>query len=563
MPFQLSPGVLVTEQDLTTIVPAVATTPGGFVGSFEWGPIEEVMVIDSENTLVSKVGAPNANTASSFYTAANFLAYGNQLLTIRASGPNARNAIANANVAAAVSPDLVKNSSLYETVIAPVNSLVSAKYAGQLGNSLRVSMADANTWSSWAYASEFDRAPSTSSFVSALGGSNDELHVVILDRTGLISGTANTVIEKFGFVSKCADVTSFDGTSTYYRNVLNNSKYLWWRGHPIQFGSGAGNNWGTAGTTAFSVLTSNVTIDLFGGANDLATDGNIISAYDILGNDEAYDVSLLPMGASNSAVITYVISNLAERRKDCMVFFSPPLSSVQANVTQPVTSIISFRNNTMANISSSYAVMDSGWKYQYDRYNDVYRWVPLNGDVAGLCARTDLTNDPWWSPAGLNRGQIKNVVKLAYSPNKTDRDLLYKNGVNPVISVIGSGTVLYGDKTLQIKPSAFDRINVRRLFIVLEKAIATASKYSLFEFNDAFTRAQFKNLVEPYLRDVQGRRGITDFLVVCDTTNNTGEVIDRNEFVADIYIKPARSINFITLNFIATRTGISFSEVGA
>jgi len=269
------------------------------------------------------------------------------------------------------------------------------------------------------------------------------------------------------------------------------------------------------------------------------------------------------MGASNSAVITYVISNLAERRKDCMVFFSPPLSSVQANVTQPVTSIISFRNNTMANISSSYAVMDSGWKYQYDRYNDVYRWVPLNGDVAGLCARTDLTNDPWWSPAGLNRGQIKNVVKLAYSPNKTDRDLLYKNGVNPVISVIGSGTVLYGDKTLQIKPSAFDRINVRRLFIVLEKAIATASKYSLFEFNDAFTRAQFKNLVEPYLRDVQGRRGITDFLVVCDTTNNTGEVIDRNEFVADIYIKPARSINFITLNFIATRTGISFSEVGA
>ena len=243
-----------------------------------------------------------------------------------------------------------------------------------------------------------------------------------------------------------------------------------------------------------------------------------------------------------------------------VVFISPPDTSVINNAGSEATSIVTFRDTLT---SSSYAVLDSGWKYQYDRYNDVYRWVPLNGDTAGTTVRTDFVADPWFSPAGFNRGQIKNVVKLAYSPSKTDRDTLYKKGVNPVVSFPGNGTVLFGDKTLLAKPSAFDRINVRRLFIVLEKSIATAAKYQLFEFNDGFTRAQFKNLVEPFLRDVQGRRGITDFKVVCDESNNTGEVIDGNEFVADIFIKPARAINFIQLNFVATRTGISFETVGA
>ena len=228
------------------------------------------------------------------------------------------------------------------------------------------------------------------------------------------------------------------------------------------------------------------------------------------------------------------------------------------NAGDEATDVLAFRNTLT---STSYAVLDSGWKYQYDKYNDKYRWIPLNADVAGLCARTDAIADPWFSPGGLNRGQIKNVVKLAYSPDKTDRDTLYKKGVNPVVAFPGEGTVLFGDKTLLAKPSAFDRINVRRLFIVLEKAIATAAKYQLFEFNDAFTRAQFRNLVEPFLRDIKGRRGIYDFRVICDETNNTGEVIDRNEFVADIYIKPARSINFISLNFIATRTGVAFEEI--
>ena len=205
--------------------------------------------------------------------------------------------------------------------------------------------------------------------------------------------------------------------------------------------------------------------------------------------------------------------------------------------------------------------MDSGYKYQYDKFNDVYSNVPLNGDTAGLMARTDNVRDPWYSPAGFNRGNVKNVTRLTYNPRKADRDQLYKSGVNPVVTFPGQGTVLFGDKTLLAKPSAFDRINVRRLFIVLEKAISTAAKFTLFEFNDAFTRAQFRNLVEPFLRDVQGRRGIFDFRVVCDETNNTPEVIDRNEFIGDIYIKPARSINFIQLNFIAVRTGVEFEEV--
>jgi phage tail sheath protein FI len=249
---------------------------------------------------------------------------------------------------------------------------------------------------------------------------------------------------------------------------------------------------------------------------------------------------------------------LAESRKDCLIFLSPELNDVVNNSGNEVTDILSLRNSFT---SSSFAVMDSGWKYQYDKYNDVYRWIPLNGDTAGLCARTDLERDPWFSPAGFNRGQIKNVVKLAWNPTKSERDSLYKAGVNPIVTFPGEGTVLYGDKTLLSRPSAFDRINVRRLFIVLEKAIARAARSSLFEFNDEFTRSQFVNLVEPFLRDVQGRRGIFDYRVVCDTTNNTPEVIDRNEFVGDIYIKPARSINFIQLNFVAVRTGVSFNEI--
>jgi phage tail sheath protein FI len=298
---------------------------------------------------------------------------------------------------------------------------------------------------------------------------------------------------------------------------------------------------------------------LVNGVSGAVTDANRITGYDLFSNADEVDISLVMTGAANNAVVQHVIDNIAISRKDCVAFVSPEFSDVVNQAGSEATNAIERRNNIGR--STSYAVMDSSWKYQFDKYNNVYRWVPCNGDIAGLCVRTDFERDPWYSPAGFNRGQLKNVVKLSFNPDKADRDDLYKNGINPIVTFTGEGTILFGDKTMQSKPSAFDRINVRRLFIVLEKAIARAAKYSLFEFNDAFTRAQFVSLVEPFLRDVQGRRGIFDFRVVCDETNNTGEVIDRNEFVGDIYIKPARSINFIQLNFVAVRTGVAFDEI--
>lgn len=564
MAFQLSPGVLVTEKDLTSIVPQVATTAGGFAGAFQWGPVMEVVTVDSENTLVERFGKPNDTVFKSFFTAANFLSYGNNLQVVRTVDQNiARNAKSNVNATAVI----IRNGDHYTASYSSGQGSVgewAAKYPGALGNSLKISMCDANTWAGWAYASNFDDKPVTSTYVSSLGGSMDEMHIIVIDEDGLWSGTQGTVLERFSYVSKAADAKNPDGSSSYYKDVINNtSKYIWWMDHNANVTS-TGTAWGSdANSSVFANLTStgNVAHSLTGGVSgDSATTGNITTGLALFANDELYDISLIVTGESDATIANYAISSVAEVRKDAVVFISPPQSNVVNNSGSEASSIVSYRDTLT---SSSYAVLDSGWKYQYDRYNDKYRWVPLNGDTAGLAVRTDFVADPWFSPAGFNRGQIKNVVKLAYSPGKTDRDTLYKKGINPVVSFPGNGTVLFGDKTLLAKPSAFDRINVRRLFIVLEKAIATAAKFQLFEFNDAFTRAQFRNLVEPFLRNVQGRRGITDYKVVCDETNNTGEVIDRNEFIADIFVKPARSINFIQLNFIATRTGISFEEVGA
>ena len=562
MAFQLSPGVLVTEQDLTSVVPAVATTAGGFAGAFAWGPVGVVTTVDSENALVTRFGKPNSSTFQSFFTAANFLSYGNNLQVIRVvNQATARNAKSNAAATAVI----IRNEDHYDASFSAGEANVgewAAKYPGTLGNSLKVSIADANVFSTWTYSANFDAAPGTSAYVSGLGGSHDELHIAVIDEDGLFSGTAGTVVEKFAFASKASDGKRADGTSAYYKDVVNTqSAYIYWMDHTANV-TATGTAWGNAANASlFANLTSNVTLSLAGGVSaDAPTDGNITSALALFANDEKFDISLLPLGAASATVVNYAISSVAEVRKDVIVFASPTLANVVNNAGAEATDVVTFRESLT---SSSYAVLDSGWKYQYDRYNDVYRWIPLNGDTAGLAVRTDFVADPWFSPAGFNRGQVKNVVKLAYSPSKTDRDTLYKKGVNPVVTFPGNGTVLFGDKTLLAKPSAFDRINVRRLFIVLEKAIATAAKFQLFEFNDPFTRAQFRNLVEPFLRDVQGRRGITDFKVVCDESNNTGQVIDTNNFVADIFIKPARAINFIQLNFIATRSGISFEEVGA
>lgn len=554
----ISPGVQVTEKDLTAVVPAVATTVGGFVGAFQWGPVEEVMTVDNEGTLVERFGKPNNDTYESFFTAANFLSYGNNLQVIRVvNGASAKNAIANASANAIIIKNENHYLSTYEDSSASVGPF-AAKFPGVIGNGLLVSMADGNVFGAWGYKDLFDNAPNTSDYVEGLNGTDDELHLIIIDSNGTWTGTPGTVLEKHPYLSKASDAKNADGSSAYYKDVINNrSKFIWWMDHPDGM-----TNWGNAAlNTAFTNLDDDVTVTLSKGVSaDTPADANIIAGLSLFTNDEQYDLSLLPLGKASQAVVDYAISSVAEVRRDCIVFFSPELADVLDNVGQEATDVTAFRDTLP---SSSYAVMDSGWKYQYDRYNDKNRWIPLNGDTAGCAVRTDFVADPWFSPAGFNRGQIKNIVKLAFSPTKTDRDNLYKKGVNPIVSFPGNGTVLYGDKTLLAKPSAFDRINVRRLFIVLEKAIATAAKYQLFEFNDAFTRAQFRGLVEPYLRDIQGRRGIIDFKVVCDESNNTPQVIDTNNFVADLYIKPSRAINYIQLNFIATRTGISFEEVGA
>ena len=578
MPFQLSPGVAVVEKDFSAIVPAVSTSAGAFAGVFAWGPVLDPVTITSENVLVQRFGKPTDSNFDSFFTAANFLAYANNLLTVRVDTSGQRNAV---SAGTAVK---IKNFDDYSVNYAGGQGTVgewAAKYPGALGNSLKVSMADSQTFTGWTYEAEFDSAPSTSTFAASVGSTNDEIHVIIIDEDGLWTGTQGAILEKFSYVSKASNAVKSDGTNNYYKNVINSqSRYIWWMDHTSAVTTsvaGAGTSgvaWGIdALNNGFKDLTGAVNKSLTGGVDDLsATDGELQAGFAIFANAEQYDISLIPVGKVSETVAEYVINNVAEVRLDCVAFISPQYivgntsggtdgDVIQGGtISDMVDALNEYRNELP---STSYAVLDSGSKYQYDRYNDKYRFVPLNGDVAGLCARTDYTNDPWYSPGGLNRGQIKNVVRLAVNPGKTERDNLYSNGVNPVVNFPGQGTVLFGDKTLQSRPSAFDRINVRRLFIVLEKAIATAAKYQLFEFNDSFTRAQFKNLVEPFLRDVQGRRGVTDFRVKCDDTNNTGEVIDRNEFVADIFIKPNRSINFITLNFIAARSSVSFTEIGA
>jgi len=406
-----------------------------------------------------------------------------------------------------------------------------ARYPGALGNSLKVVVADDTSFSSLSSTlqNEFDKAPESG-----------EVHVVVLDEDGSWTGTADSVLETYAFLGKVSGSKKADGTNNYYVEVINRSSEYVWAANPI---------------ASFAALSE---ISLAGGTTTGSSENERVTALTSAFEDgDSVDVNLVIGGDVSSANANLVIG-MCESRKDCIAFVSPPIDSTRGAGSNAVTNVKSWAD---AINSSSYGVLDSTAGYQYDKYNDVYRWVPASGAVAGLCANADSVADSWFSPAGLNRGLIRTFAKLAFNPKQAERDTLYKARVNPIVSFPGEGTLLFGDKTALAKPSAFDRINVRRLFITIEKAIATASKFSLFEFNDEFTRAQFLNLVEPFLRDVQGRRGITDFRVVCDETNNTGEVIDTNRFVSDIYIKPARSINFITLSFVAARTGVDFSEI--
>jgi len=648
MAFQLSPGVLVKEIDLTNIVPAVATSIGAIAAGFPQGPVEEIIPIGSEQELVNFFGKPNSNNFETWFTAANFLQYGNALRVIRAD-------TAAVNATADGSGLKIKNDTDYENNYANGSGSVgewAAKFPGTYGNSLGVSIcsnatayeqtvtstvdgahsAGATTLAvtdgtefnvndiiylqetdgqqyevtaiavndltirqldnpnggglksamsggeairrRWRFYDLFDAAPGTSTWATDRNISADEMHIVVYDRDGGISGfdadiagqRTTAVLETFPFVSQANTAKTPQGGTAFYANVVNTgSSFVRWMDHDASL-TNAGTQIASGGTYASSAGNDGVLTDtLSGGTDDNPTIGELDIAYNLFADADTVDVNLIMAGTCPASTdgVTHatMIIDLCEARKDCVGFISPRRADVVGVTTgaAQTTNVVAFFNQLA---SSSYAVFDSGYKYMYDKYNDVYRYVPLNGDIAGLAANTDNVAEPWFSPAGYNRGQIRGAVKVAFNPTKAQRDILYPARVNPVMTQPGQGTVLFGDKTALARPSAFDRINVRRLFIVLEKAIATAAKYQLFEFNDAFTRAQFRNLVEPFLRDVQGRRGITDFSVVADETNNTGEVIDRNEFVADIYIKPARSINFITLNFIAVRTGVAFSEIG-
>jgi len=668
MPFQLSPGVLVKEVDLTNVVPAVATSIGAMSGAFQKGPVGEITAIGSEQELVKVFGKPNGSNFETWFTAANFLQYGNALRVVRAESA-ILNATADGNGL------LIKSTDHYQNNYADGSATSGhwgAKTAGAWGNSLQVSMCtsggayeqdlgannqvnDASTaigdttivvddadaagfaigvgdiisfYSNaagttsvvgeegrqyevtavdnssnqitfkhldnpngggtavaipddsyikrrWRFYDLFDSAPGTSPYATGKGLLEDEMHIVIFDDTGDITGfradtngeRGNSVIETFAFVSQAASAKTAQGGTNYYPDVIYaQSEQIYWLDHPGGL-SEAGTD-PVAGTT-FTNVNGNagvITDTMGGGADDyLVTVGELALAYDKFADSETVDVNLImagtsPAGANGATHATNII-DLCEARKDCVAFISPRREDV-VNIASSIEQGAKVKTFFDGLSSSSYAVFDSGYKYMYDKFNDVFRFVPLNGDIAGLCANVDTVADPFFSPGGFNRGQIRGAVKLAFNPTKAQRDILYPARVNPVCTFPGQGTVLFGDKTALAKPSAFDRINVRRLFILLEKAIATAAKFQLFEFNDEFTQAQFRNLVEPFLRDIQGRRGITDFSVVCDGTNNTGEVIDRNEFVADIFIKPARSINFIQLNFIAVRTGVAFSEIG-
>lgn len=685
MAFQVSPGVNVSEIDLTTVVPAVSTSVGAVAGVFKWGPVGQVTLISSETELVSKFGKPTNHNPETFFTAASFLAYGNALQLVRAANTtNFANGVisAMANTGSVTNAQVftVKSEDDYDNItFSDTDVLYVARCPGDLGNSLKISVCDSvNAYSEsltitnsdanltsgsiaavvgsntitisvansaigtlaeantrmvnilaelqvndilevgntsigkqyvkitglpaamgngasfanstarfftanvdntyqlstnfsgtivnkyWEYFNTVDVAPGISDYQASQGNTSavDELHVIVADEDGKFTGVPGTILEVYKGLSRATDAKTTDGASNFYKTVINeSSQYVWWANHRST----------APANTALNIASVN-TAPLYlsfqlgqdgDGESDISI-GTVLAGYDLFASAEDVDISLLMTGKSRGGtngeqLSNYLVDNIAETRKDCIVLTSPDRADVVNNSNQDQSQdTVDFRNSCR---SSSYLVIDSGYKYMYDKYNDIFRYIPLNGDIAGLCVRTDSQRDPWFSPAGFNRGQIKNVVKLAYNPDQADRDLLYKNGINPVATFPGQGTILFGDKTALSKPSAFDRINVRRLFIVLEKAIATAAKFSLFELNDEFTRAQFVSLVEPFLRDVQGRRGIYDYRVVCDETNNTGQVIDSNQFVGDIYVKPAKSINFIQLNFVAVRTGVSFDEV--
>lgn len=571
-----SPAVVVREIDLTGGVPNVQSTTGAIVGNFRWGPVREATVVSTESELAATFATPNSTTAVDFLSATQFLKYSSSLYVVREATSTAYNAISNSDVGAPSTQvrnlghwDAIKST--YGTDSGDVNAgSWIAKYPGVLGNSLKVSVCPAGSDSSgtffsvWTYASSFDGAPGTSAYTSARSGSNDEVHVIVVDEDGAITGTPGTVLETFPYLSLASDAKTSDGTNNYIYNVINaKSKYLWFTGFADTLSTLTNAGSAAAGTTFAASATAAISTSLTGGTDSgTLTTTEIATGYDLFENKEniAVDFIIAPSmsaRADQTTVVNDLVTTASSLRKDCIVVASPArtdtLNTASSNANA-ITTADTFTN-------SSYLVVDNNFLKVYDKYNDQYIFIPAASSTAGIMAASDLNAAPWFSPAGQRRGQYLGVTALAYSPSKAERDALYKAGVNPIANIPGQGVLLFGDKTKLNRPSAFDRINVRRLFLVLEKAIGQAARNVMFEFNDEFTRAEFVNIIEPVLRDVKGRRGITDFRVVCDETNNTAAVIDRNEFVANIFIKPARSINYVTLNFVAVRTGVEFEEV--
>ncbi len=721
---QVSPGVVIKERDLTNArIDSTIDNVGALVGPFERGPVNQMVNITNEKSLLDYFGKPNSDNAEYWFTATNFLSYGGQLQVVRIGSSALVNAVTDSASAVLIEGDTDYSTNHFDGA---QNFHYATKYAGSYGNNVSVHVVDhghdfdltvsaattavagttvyqdngvtgklfvdpaggtalkvfetngnlvvgtsnllvqntgaTNTTLNGAIAAgdatitvtsatgiatgeylqiaggeivkvtdtasapqlSVDRGqfgttaadaadtatvyelnavnvtastkwwdtvkltgtdinwntlvsrPGTSTYASNFSSKYDELSIVVLDATGSITGTKNTILEKFQNVSKSADSQTTEGADNYYANVLRfASDYLWWGKHDATnttasyggyttavWGSGiqSGTNYTMLGYQAYTMA---------GGVDGYTvTAGDLTAGYDLFADTESINLDFILAGPLlgtrvDSISVAQKCVNIASARKDCMAFVSPYKGAVIGTLA---TSTDAQRDNVIdffdgVGSSTSYAVFDSGWKYIYDRFNDTSRYVPCNGDVAGLAVQTANDLDPWFSPAGFNRGNIRNVIKLAYTPAKSDRDKLYQARVNPISSFEGRGTVLFGDKTALSTPSAFDRINVRRLFLVVEKQVENLAKNVLFDLNDEITRSSFANAVGGYLREIQARRGLTDYLVICDETNNTGDVIDRNEFVAEIYLKPSRSINFITITFVATRTGVSFDEI--
>lgn len=622
----ISPGIKITEQDLVSSQATIATTTGAFSGQFRWGPIEKATPVQSEADLVAQFGKPDTTNAVDFLSAANYLGYSAPLYVVRVAN-TALNATSEATTGSgtAGTGQLIKNEDAYINTASFNIGPWMAKYAGALGNSLKVSTCPTSAaWQSnltgtftvsagatavvgtgsqantqlavgdlfvcegraikvasvtnathftlasahltgasgatavrrWEYFNEFDGAPGTSLYASTRGGSGDEMHIVVVDQDGAITGSADTVLEKYALVSKASDARADNGGTNYYKDVINNtSVYVYWTDHDA-----AGTNWGnTASGTTFTSVTGPKNYSLAGGSDGASlTDGDRTTGYLKFANKAEVPSPIIVSGQANATVVNRIIGDVAEVRKDAVVCVSPLRANVVNNAGSEATSILSWADTVTR---STYAIADSGWKYQYDRYNDNYIYVPLNADVAGCIGRNDSVREPWLSPAGYTNGNIQNLVRLAFNPNQTERDSLYKAAVNPVLTQVGKGTVLFGDKTFTVKNTSLNRVNVRKLFIELQNTIGNAAENVLFDQNDAITRNNFVNLVVPYLRSVQARRGITAFRVVCDESNNPESVVNANEFVCDIFVQPIRSVNFVQLNFVSVRGTATFTEI--